>query len=181
MNSRCHNPKNRFFPDYGGRGISVCARWRESFENFLADMGERPPRMTLKRENNDGDYAPNNCRWASMQEQNRNKRNSRLVTANGQTMTAAEWGETSGPSRRVIMGRIRLGWRDHEIINTPVRPRKPSGSIMPPGAAAACRKAAINMHTVQDRIRRGWNYREALHTPVNATRRGPRRRIRHEV
>jgi hypothetical protein len=75
MIARCTNPKSSKYPDYGGRGIRVCDRWME-FANFLADMGERPPGMTLDREDNDDDYRPGNCRWtdATTQANNRRKR-----------------------------------------------------------------------------------------------------------
>ena len=73
MIQRCTNPRNHKYRDYGGRGISVCKRWR-SFENFLADMGERPAGLTLDRRDNDGSYEPGNCRWATSHEQARNKR-----------------------------------------------------------------------------------------------------------
>jgi hypothetical protein len=74
MHARCSNPKQRAYAYYGGRGISVCERWN-SFENFLADMGERPnPHLSIDRVNNDGNYEPGNCRWATASEQARNKR-----------------------------------------------------------------------------------------------------------
>lgn len=75
MKNRCFNPKRKSFKDYGGRGIRVCARWLNSFENFLADMGRRPgPGYSIDRKNNDGDYEPGNCRWATSEEQNNNRR-----------------------------------------------------------------------------------------------------------
>jgi hypothetical protein len=75
MLRRCSDPRRPEFKHYGGRGITVCDRWRESFANFLADMGPRPsPGLTLDRRDNDGNYEPGNCRWATVLEQNRNRR-----------------------------------------------------------------------------------------------------------
>ena len=74
MRQRCLNPKTHQFKDWGGRGITVCDRWLHSFENFLADMGECPPKLTLDRIDNDGNYEPNNCRWTTMREQRLNQR-----------------------------------------------------------------------------------------------------------
>jgi hypothetical protein len=79
MIERCENPKNKRFAEYGGRGITVCDRWRSSFVAFLADMGSRPPGMTLDRfPDNDGDYEPGNCRWATNIEQRNNQRQRRI-------------------------------------------------------------------------------------------------------
>lgn len=75
MMGRCYNPKHPRYADYGGRGITVCERWH-IFANFLADMGEPPPRLTLDRIDNNGNYEPRNCRWATVSEQNSNTRRS---------------------------------------------------------------------------------------------------------
>jgi hypothetical protein len=74
MKARCTNPKSPKFRYYGGRGITVCDRWSTSFEAFLADMGDRPPGKSIDRINNDGNYEPGNCRWATQSEQVRNRR-----------------------------------------------------------------------------------------------------------
>ncbi len=74
MIDRCTNRKHKAYKNYGGRGITVCDRWRNSFENFLADMGMRPEGMTIDRIENDGNYEPGNCRWATLSQQRRNQR-----------------------------------------------------------------------------------------------------------
>lgn len=123
MKSRCCNPFNRAYHNYGGRGIQVCQRWLDSFENFLADMGERPsPQHSLDRIDNDGNYEPGNVRWATKREQTANKRSSRLITVGGETLMISEWAERTGIRRATLWQRIVLqGWDPEVAVLTPAR------------------------------------------------------------
>ncbi len=85
MRSRCENPAQVGYADYGGRGIKLCDKWK-SYEGFLADMGERPDGYSLERKDTNGDYTPDNCRWIPRGDQNRNTRRNRVVEINGETM-----------------------------------------------------------------------------------------------
>jgi hypothetical protein len=108
MRQRCRNPNNPHFDKYGGRGIVVCERW-QSFENFFADMGDPGPKLTLERIDNDGNYEPDNCKWASRRVQMNNRRVCRYFTANGETRTLSEWSRISGIHRNTLDQRIAAG------------------------------------------------------------------------
>ncbi len=119
---RCTNPRCAAFADYGGRGISICRRWRESFVNFIADVGERPSKAhSLDRINNDGNYEPGNCRWATRAQQNRNSRHNRLVTLNGETLPLCAWSERLGVKVSSFYYRVARGMTDAEALSKPVR------------------------------------------------------------
>jgi hypothetical protein len=109
MKGRCSNPKNVRFKDYGGRGIYVCDRW-QFYENFLADMGERPKGKSLDRIDNDGPYSPDNCRWATPIQQMRNKRNNIMVLYGGRTMPLPEAAELAGIPLNIVKARNHYGW-----------------------------------------------------------------------
>lgn len=111
MITRCTNANRRSWKDYGGRGIRVCERWIESFENFLADVGPRPSKdHSLDRyPNTNGNYEPGNVRWATIEQQSRNRTNNRLLTLNGETHCLIEWAEILGYSYAGLKDRIRKG------------------------------------------------------------------------
>lgn len=122
MKARCLTPTDRAFSDYGGRGITVCERWAESFEKFLEDMGCRPSAShTIDRIDNNGNYEPGNCRWATKKQQARNRRSSKLITIDGETLSLAEWSERSGVAYATINRRLRVGVGDRAAIFTPAR------------------------------------------------------------
>lgn len=108
MRGRCENPKTDSYPRYGARGITVCERWH-SFENFLADMGPCPPGMSIDRNDNDGNYEPGNCRWATDIEQANKRSNNHLVTHADATLTIAEWARRLGISYPCLLSRIHRG------------------------------------------------------------------------
>ncbi len=119
---RCENPKNPAYSSYGGRGITICVRWRDSFEAFLEDVGDRQSaEYTLGRIDNNGHYAPGNCRWETAKDQARNRRSSRHLTHDGVTITLAEWAERTGINVETIASRIkRGGWSVADALTTPV-------------------------------------------------------------
>lgn len=112
MKHRCYNPSNKSFKNYGGRGIAVCEWWRNSFEHFFADMGPRPSRQhSLDRwPDKNGDYEPNNCRWALPRQQMNNVRYNRYFTIDGVSKTAAQWCRERGVKRNTFESRLARGW-----------------------------------------------------------------------
>jgi hypothetical protein len=124
MKNRCLNPNDTRFADYGGRGITICDKWENSFETFYADMGPRPEGCSIDRIDVDGDYEPSNCRWATDTEQRRNKRNNHLITHKGETKTLAEWSEITNIKYATLKIRInKLKWPVERALTEPVRTR----------------------------------------------------------
>lgn len=120
MRIRCYDRSCDMYHNYGGRGITVCDRWRESFANFLEDMGRKPGRLyEIDRINNDGNYEPGNCRWATRKQNIRNTRVNRMLTLNGVTKCAAEWAEELGLSYQMIMKRLERGHSDASALTLP--------------------------------------------------------------
>lgn len=130
IKGRCYDTKRAQYPNYGGRGITVCDRWLHGedgmtgYECFLADMGRRPtPKHELDRyPDNNGNYEPSNCRWTTHKENNLNKRTNHIVTAFGETKTLTEWGIDPRclTNKNTVLYRIRLGWPAEEAITTPL-------------------------------------------------------------
>jgi len=120
MIQRCTNPKANGFERYGGRGISVCQRWKNSFVNFLSDMGERPHDKTLDRHpDGNGNYEPGNCRWATIEQQNKDKRCKRPIEHDGKSMSAVKWAAIVGINPALIWWRLRTGWSVPDALGIP--------------------------------------------------------------
>jgi hypothetical protein len=107
MLDRCYRKSNASYPRYGGRGITVCDRWRDCFECFLEDMGTAPAGHSLDRIDNDGPYSPENCRWVDAKTQSNNTRANTRIQHNGKSRTVAQWAEETGIGRTTIHYRIR--------------------------------------------------------------------------
>lgn len=123
MTDRCANPNTPNYPRYGGRGIEVHAAWRD-FEVFFRDMGERPAGTSLDRIDNDGHYTPENCRWATARQQQRNKASNHFLTVDGATRCITDWAEVTGIQKVTIKARLRSGWSHRDAVLAPVERRK---------------------------------------------------------
>lgn len=120
MISRCHNEDDPHFPNYGGRGIIVCDKWRQSAQAFIDDMGPRPMGGTVERIDNDGPYSPENCRWGTRAEQVRNRRNNITVEIDGKTLNLKDACELRGLPYTPIWKRIRRGWSIEDAFHVPL-------------------------------------------------------------
>jgi len=122
MKARCTNPNNDRFINYGGRGITLCSRWYD-FENFYEDMGSSyKVGLTIERKDNNGNYEPTNCKWASRKEQARNTTRNRFIEFRGQTKTLAEWSEITGINQDCLFARLsELHWDIERALTTPIR------------------------------------------------------------
>ena len=124
MRYRCYRERDIRYKWYGARGIKVCERWRTSFAAFVEDMGPRPPGHTLDRIDNDGDYSPSNCRWATPIVQTNNARTNKIMFIYGEAMTASDAARRFGLNASANYARLRDGWSDERAATTPIRKHK---------------------------------------------------------
>lgn len=124
MKRRCFNPKTLYYSEYGGRGITVCERWMD-FKNFFADMGARPSeKHSIERIDNNGNYEPNNCRWADRHTQARNRRSVIMLTHQGVTKCLKDWAAHLGMLDSTLRERLKSGWPVEKALSIPLRPNK---------------------------------------------------------
>lgn len=130
MRERCNNPRNAKYPNYGGRGITVCQDWQDSFTMFLADVGEPPFHgASIERIDNNQGYFPENVRWASRSEQQRNTSGNHLLTFQGKTQTLVAWCEELALPYFTIAARLnRQGWSVDRALSTPISPARKKGT-----------------------------------------------------
>jgi len=170
MKSRCQNAKHCSYHNYGGRLIAVCQRWLDDFANFLSDMGPRPStKHSIERIDNDGDYCPENCCWATPKEQHRNKRTNHKLEFQGRTMCISEWAEELDIPTAVLFGRLRHNWPTRMALTTPVITR--NGPVTFQGTtqsvAAWAKQIGMSTRTLHNRLTRlSWSVKRALTTPA---------------
>lgn len=169
INARCSNPNLAQYDDYGGRGIRVCDRWRESFENFLEDIGPSPStKHSVDRfPDRDGDYEPGNCRWATSKEQNRNKRNNIYIEIDGVKKSFAEWCDHFGVKYRLPASRWAAGVRDWKRLFTEPASLKTKAIIVEIGEIADsvrgwCDRFEINRMKVRTLEDSGISHKDAI-------------------
>lgn len=131
MRYRCQNPTHHEYHNYGARGIKVCERWQD-FGNFYADMGPRPDGRSLDRIDNDGNYEPRNCRWATPMEQKLNRRTTVLLTIDGETRHLCEWARRYGIDARTVGSRLKRGIGALDALTLPLTPRNRERQNKPP-------------------------------------------------
>ena len=168
MKDRCFNPNHKRYSDWGGRGIAVYDRWKNSFENLLADMGSRPTsKHSLDRIDNNADYSPENCHWATKEQQGNNKRNNHLITNAGETLTISQWSKKMNINYHVIHARLNMGWSDVDSVTTPVNPIR---LITIEGVTLTIpqwtKKTGFNSTVIQSRLKKGWSEFDAVMIPV---------------
>lgn len=167
IKSRCGNPARNNYKDYGGRGITICAEWRDSFEAFrdwaLAN-GYRDD-LTIDRIDNAGNYCQENCRWATITEQCNNTRRNHIVEAFGESHTLAEWARINGLSYNTIKTRMRRGVQGDELV-APVKKR----TITANGETHTLREWSIitglSLNTIKTRVRKGKRCHEVIKTAI---------------
>jgi hypothetical protein len=178
--ARCNNPSSSGFHRYGGRGIKICDRWNYSFENFLTDMGNRPStEYTLDRKDNNGDYEPANCRWATHEEQQSNKVTNTNYTIHGVTKCLSHWCKHYNINPATVYSRIKKGWEPYSAITTPAMDKWQCGIVASKSkvrrisfngetktATEWAQQIGITKHALLDRLDKfKWTIERAITTP----------------
>lgn len=166
MLERCNNPNNNSYRHYGGRGITVCDEWH-IFENFYADMGNRPKGYSLDRIDNNKGYYKENCRWATNLEQSNNKRTNVILTLGDKTQTITQWARDLNVDPTTLGWRLRLGWTVDETLTTPIN----KAIVLNYNGQNKTiqewsKELKIKECTLYDRLEKGWSHEEVLSTPL---------------
>jgi len=167
MIRRCEGKNTVGYKNYGGRGISVCQKWRNSFQEFLADVGDRPSmKHTLERRDTNGNYEPSNVVWATMKQQNNNRRNNRILVLGDRKQTMSQWADEIGVTVYALYARLARGIMTVEKALTFQPPLiEFNGRIL--SATDWSKEVPIRANTIAKRIGQGWTPEEALTTSIN--------------
>jgi hypothetical protein len=176
MIARCYKKNHESYKNYGGRGIRVCDRWLESFENFIEDMGMKPsPELSLDRfpNNETGNYELSNCRWGTNEQQNTNRRNNRRIEYNGDVKTVSQWAKIFNIKFNTLRERLELGWSIKDALEKPLicieSGRGKKNLILYKGVEQSTRKWCMELGleyaTIGHRLRIGWPPEKAFETP----------------
>lgn len=173
MIHRCTNPNSKNYHRYGGRGIKVCKEWLGNPEQFFKDMGPKPtPKHSIDRINNDGDYSPDNCRWATNKEQSNNQSTNHLITFNGETKNIQQWSEAFNLNQNTFHSRILHGWSIDRILSEPTQKRRKKLPLITyqgkeQSVCDWAKELLIDYGVLKSRIfYLGWDIEKALTTPV---------------
>ncbi len=173
MHNRCYYKLHNRYSRYGGRGIIVCDRWLQSYDDFVDDLGQRPLGLQLDRVNNDGNYEPSNCRWASASDQALNRSTTRVISFNGVTKSIREWSDTTGIPYATLERRINSSRSTIEsALTSPVRHLKTQGPKLITfndktlRLSEWCKLLGLTYATVNARLKQGWSVEKAFNTQV---------------
>lgn len=173
IKQRCLNPNNDRFNRYGKRGIKVCRRWLNSFDNFFKDMGYAPSKKhTIERINNNKNYSPSNCIWATRDIQNRNTSFNKYVIINGEKKCISEWCKIYGLNRGSVQSRLNKGMNPKEAILKPFDMRMSNWhkryeyNGVSKSLTGWSQEYGISRFVIMYRIKRGWSMKDALNTPL---------------
>mgnify|MGYP001591070312 CR=1 FL=1 len=175
MMGRCYNKNNSEYQNYGGRGIQVCFSWQD-FAKFFKDMGVRPsPKHSIERIHNDKGYFPENCVWATQEEQARNTRRNRLITCFGKTQCLTAWANEFGIKRELLRDRLKSGWVIEKALEVPVNHDWATERLFTINGETAnlkewARRYNIKYTTLRARLRCGWDIVKALETRTREKR-----------
>jgi hypothetical protein len=162
MKARCEKASHRDFGRYGGRGITVCERWRSDFQAFMDDMGPAPSDThTIERIDGDGPYSPENCRWATPTEQASNRHTNQTITHQGETLTVQEWSRRTGIGAPALYWRLHDGWDAERILTTPTAPTYTAHGLTLT-LAEWSKHLGVKKGTLWYRINAGWSHDRAF-------------------
>lgn len=167
IKQRCLNPKNRSYGGYGGRGITICGEWAANYEAFRdwALTSGFSDDLQIERKNNNGNYEPSNCKWATRIEQANNVRSNQRIEHDGVSKTIAEWARCVGISHITLRGRLASGWSVADALSKPARDASVHHNGITMSVGEWARTADLPYRVLVQRIRAGWDMERALSTP----------------